>query len=167
MAYACRNFVTDFGFLRVKQNETVVKDLCVASATTYKKFRLKSSYKMSDHGSSVNGINWADVHKEYRYLHAVVKQAATGFAHLYAYGVSKCQFLSSLTGRSILHLVGLQVPPSDSYIHCRWCTLSFHKFPNFACASRRRTPSTIGWCTIYKKIILSNGLKTRQVILPI
>ena len=52
--------VIDFEFLRGRQNETVFYGLCVASATANEKFRFKSPYKMADHGSSQNGINWAD-----------------------------------------------------------------------------------------------------------
>jgi hypothetical protein len=76
---------------------------CVASATAGENFRFKSPYKMADHGSSENGINWADGHIEYKDLHTVVTEAVAGFAHLYAYGDSKVTFLSSLTGcRSII-----------------------------------------------------------------
>ena len=42
---------------------------CVASATAGENFRFKSPYKMADHGSSENGINWADGHIEYKDLH--------------------------------------------------------------------------------------------------
>jgi hypothetical protein len=43
---------------------------------------------MAEHGSSENGINWADGHIEYKDLHTVVTEALVGFAHVYAYGVS-------------------------------------------------------------------------------
>jgi len=62
MAGASKEAVIDFEFLRGRQNETVVKELCVASATASETFRLKSPYKMADHGSSENGIHWADGH---------------------------------------------------------------------------------------------------------
>jgi len=53
---------------------------------------------MADHGSSENGINWIDGHIEYRELHMFLNEAVARFAHLYAYGVSKCTFLAVLTG---------------------------------------------------------------------
>ena len=47
-------------------------------------FRFKSPYKMAEHGSSQNGLNWADGHIEYKELHTVLTEAVAGFAHLYA-----------------------------------------------------------------------------------
>jgi hypothetical protein len=62
MAGASRAVVIDFQFLRGRQNETVVKELCVASATASDTFRFKSPYNLADHGSSENAITWADGH---------------------------------------------------------------------------------------------------------
>ena len=84
MAGASREAVIDFEFLRARQIETVVKELCVASATASDTFRFKSPYKMADHGSFENGIHWADGHVDYKELHCVFTEAVTGFAHLYA-----------------------------------------------------------------------------------
>ena len=42
---------------------------------------------MADHGSIDNGIHWNDKHIEYKELHTVVKEAVSGFANLYTYGV--------------------------------------------------------------------------------
>jgi len=50
--------------LRGRQNETVVKELCIGSATASETFQVKSTYRMADHGSSESGINWADGHIE-------------------------------------------------------------------------------------------------------
>jgi len=108
----------------------------VASATAGETFPFKSPYKMADHGSSENGINWADGHIEYKYMHTVVTEAVAGFAHLYAYGVSKVTFLSSLTGRTIHNLEDLDCPSPDSFNHKHWCTLPCHKFPKIACATK-------------------------------
>jgi len=52
---------------------------------------------MADHGTTVNGINLIDGHIEYRELHMLLNVAVAGFAQLYAYGVSKCTFLASIT----------------------------------------------------------------------
>jgi hypothetical protein len=83
--------VIDFEFLRGRQ-ETVVKELWVASATASESIWFKSPYKMK-HGSSENGINWVDGHIKYRELKTVVNEAVAGSAHLYTYGVSKFTFL--------------------------------------------------------------------------
>ena len=62
-----------------RQNETVVKVLCMASATARETFRFKSPYKMAEHGSSENGIHWADGHIEYKEFHSVATEAVAGF----------------------------------------------------------------------------------------
>ena len=49
MVGASREAVIDFEFLRGRQNETFVKELCVASATASKTFRFKIPYKMAGH----------------------------------------------------------------------------------------------------------------------
>ena len=59
-----RDVVIDYEFLRGRQNETVVKELCVVSAAAAETFRFNSPYKMADHGSSENGLNWANGHIE-------------------------------------------------------------------------------------------------------
>jgi len=64
MAGSSREAVFDYEFLRGRQNETVVKEFCVASAGASETFRFKPSYKMADHGSTENGINWIDGHIE-------------------------------------------------------------------------------------------------------
>jgi len=66
MVGASREAVIEFEFLRGRQNETVVKELCVASAKASEKFRFKSPYKMADRGSFENWIHWADGHIEYK-----------------------------------------------------------------------------------------------------
>ena len=91
---------------------------------------------MEDHVSSDNGINWIERHIEYRDLYAVVINAVAGFAHLHAYGVSKCTFLAGLSGRPIHNLDDLNCPSPDSFDHDRWCTLAYHKFLKFAWATK-------------------------------
>ena len=136
MAGARRKTVIDFEFLPGRQNETVVKLLYVSSANAKKIFRFKSPYKMADHGSSENGIHWADGHVEYKELHTVVTKAVAGFAHLYAYCVSKVTFLATLTGRTIHNLEDVNCPPPNAFNHKQWCTLPCHKFPKFVCATK-------------------------------
>jgi len=60
MAGGGRDVVIDYEFLRRRQNETVVKELCVTGAAASETFRFKKPYKMDDHGSSENGLNWAN-----------------------------------------------------------------------------------------------------------
>jgi len=129
MAGASRESLIGFEFLRGRQNETVVKELYIASSKASETFRFKSPYKMADHGSSENGINWADGHIEYKEFHTVVTEAVVGSAHLYAYGVSKFTFLSSLTGRTDHNLDDMDCPTPDSFNHKHWCTMPCHKFP--------------------------------------
>jgi len=62
MAWSIREALIDYEFLRERHNETVVKELCVASARASETFRFKPTYKMADHGSTENGINWTDGH---------------------------------------------------------------------------------------------------------
>jgi hypothetical protein len=91
---------------------------------------------MADQGSSENGINWADGHKEYKDSHTVFTEAVAGFAHLYAYGVSKVTFLFRLKGRTIHNLEDVDCPTTDSFNHKHWCTMPCHKLPKFACATK-------------------------------
>jgi len=57
MAGSSRKAVIDYEFLRGRQNETVVKELCVARAAASETFRFKPPYKMADHGPTEKGIN--------------------------------------------------------------------------------------------------------------
>ena len=91
--------------------------MCVAIATDGKTFWFKSPFKMADHGSCENGINWTDGHIEYKDLHTVVTESMAGFVHLFAYGVSKVTFLSSLPGRTIHNLEDVDCPTPDSFNH--------------------------------------------------
>jgi len=81
---AGRAVVIDYEFLVERQNETVIKELCMASAAASQTFRFKSPYKMADDCSIENRINWTDVYIEYRELHTVINETVAGFAHLYA-----------------------------------------------------------------------------------
>ena len=104
----------------------------MASAITSETFRFKPHYKMADHGSIENGIIRADGHNEYKELHTVLNETALGFAHLYAYGISKCMFLAGLTGRPIHNLEDVNFPPPDSFNHEHWCSLPCHRFPKYS-----------------------------------
>jgi len=49
--------VIDYEILRGRQNETIVKEFCVATTAESKTFSFMSPYKMTNHGSSENGLN--------------------------------------------------------------------------------------------------------------
>jgi hypothetical protein len=101
MVGASREAVTDFEFLRRRQNETVVKELCVASATASKTFRFKIPYKMAGHTLLRTAyIGPTGIYSTRNFTR--LSEAVTSFAHLYANGVTKVTYLSTLTGcRSI------------------------------------------------------------------
>ena len=52
MAGISREAVIDYEFLPGRQNETVVKELCMAIAAASETFRLEPNHKMADHGST-------------------------------------------------------------------------------------------------------------------
>jgi len=91
--------VIDFEFLRGRTNEIIVKELSIAAANVSDSFRFKSPYPMTTHRSVENGLNWDDGHIAYSELYTVVNEAVAGFAHLYAYGIAKCAFLTELLSR--------------------------------------------------------------------
>ena len=70
----------DYEFLRGQENETVVKELCVARAAAFEMFRFKSPNKMTNHGSTANGLNWSDGHIEYKEFHTVINETVEGFS---------------------------------------------------------------------------------------
>jgi len=148
MSGGSREAVIDYEFLRGRHNESVVKELCVGSTSASETFRFKPPYKLADHESTENGINWIDVHIEYRELHMFLNEVVAGFDYLYAYGVSKCTFLAELTGRPIHNLQDVNCPPPDSFNHERWCTLPCHMFPKFSCATKT-AHSLYGWLMYY------------------
>jgi len=144
MAGAIWEAIIHFEFLRGRQNETVVKDLCIACSTASETFRFNSPYKMDDHGSFENGINWADGHIDYKDLHTVFTEAVVGFAPLYAYGVTKVTFLSSLTERTIHNLEDMDCPTPDSFNHIHWLPGRATNLSKLLAQPRRSIPSMIG-----------------------
>jgi len=150
MVGGCREVVVDFGFLSGRQNDTVVQELCVASATASELFRFKSPYTMAHHGSSENVINWAVGHIEYRDLKAVVNEAVAGFAHLYIYGISKVEFLGGLRTADP-HPGGPQLPPARRFQSVAFVPCPTITFRNSRAQPERRIPSSIRSCTICRK----------------
>jgi hypothetical protein len=102
--------VVEFEQLCGTQNETVVKELSIAGHSVLETFQFQSPYGMRPHGNSENGLNWDDGHIPYTQLASVLSEAAAGFAHLYAYGDSKCTFISQLLGRPVHNLEDFNCP---------------------------------------------------------
>jgi len=98
-------------------------------------FRFKPHYKMANHGSTGNGINYFDGHLDYKKLHMVPNEVVVSFPHLYVYDDPKFIFLTGLTGRPIHNLEDVNFPSPASFNHDRRFILLFHKIPKFACAT--------------------------------
>jgi len=88
----------DFEVLHGEQNEEVVKEVSVAAENVIETFQFKFPYPMSAHGSDENGLSWADGQLDYAKLSETIREAVSGYAHLYAYGTAKTRFLSNLLG---------------------------------------------------------------------
>jgi len=99
---------------------------------------------MAEHGSVENGINWADGHIEYKELHTDLNEAVAGFAHLYAYGISKCTFLGRLTGWPIHNLEDVNCPPPTLLITNTGVPCPATDIPNNLSQPKPRITSTIG-----------------------
>jgi len=144
MAGSSREGVIDYEFLRGRQNETAVNELCLASARASETLRFKPPYKMADYSLTEKGINWIDGHIEYRELHMVINEAVAGFAHIYAYGVSKCTFIAGLTGRPIHNLEDVNCLRQTISITGAGETCPVTSFPNSLAQPKPRIPSTAG-----------------------
>ena len=83
---------------------TAVKESSIAGRNVNETFRFQSPYAMRPHGDSENGLNWDDGHNSHNQLSSVLNEAVTGFAHLYAYGDSKCTLISQLLSRPVHNL---------------------------------------------------------------
>ena len=128
--------VLDFEQLCGTQNETVVKELSIAGHNVFETFQFQSPYGMRPHGNSESGLNWDDGHIPYTQLATVLSGAAAGFDHLYAYGDSKCIFISQLLGRPVHNLEYFKCP-SPRYFRPKFsCTKPYHRNPSFRCATR-------------------------------
>jgi len=88
------------------------------------------------HGDSENGLNWEDRYIPYNQLSSVLNEAVAGFAHLYAYGDSKCTLISQLLGRPVHNLEDFNCPSPHYFRHKFSCTKPCHRNPSFRCATR-------------------------------
>jgi len=136
--------VTDFEFLRGRQNEIVVTEISVVAANVSESFSLKSPYIMASHGSDENGFNWEDGHIAYHELYTVASEAVAGFAHLYAYGVSDCKFHTELLRRPILNLQDFNCPCQHLSIINTGVACLVTNFLTSIAQPKARTRSTIG-----------------------
>jgi hypothetical protein len=59
---------------------------------------------MRSHGNCENRLNWNDRYIPYTQLASVLIEATAGFAHLYAFGDSKCTLISHLFGLPVYNL---------------------------------------------------------------
>ena len=94
---------------------------------------------MTPHGSVENGPNWDDGNIPHYQLKTALSKAVAGYAHLYGYGVEKCQFLSKLIGRPVLNLEDFKCPlPHDLKPGCN-CIHACYKRLSVSCATRNAT----------------------------
>ena len=91
---------------------------------------------MAPHGSDVNGLNWDDGHIPCHKLSTVVKEAVSGFAHVYIVDVTKCRFISELLELPIFELENFKCPPPNSLKPQLSCTMPCHRFPDISCESK-------------------------------
>ena len=98
--------VFDYEYLRGAQEEIVIKELSVAAKDVLQAVHFRNPYPMIPHGSEGNGVNWDDGIVPYNMLETALSETVARHAHLYSYGVTKCQFLADLLGRSVLNLEG-------------------------------------------------------------
>jgi hypothetical protein len=96
--------VIDYEVLMRFGNDPVVKEIYLAAKNDFQTFHFQSPYAMHPHDDAENDLNWDDDHINYNHLHTVIIEAVAGYAHLYSYGASKCQFLSNLIGRPFMNL---------------------------------------------------------------
>ena len=92
---------------------------------------------MSAHGSDENGLSWADGQLDYAKLPETIREAVSGYAHLYAYGIAKTKFLSNLLGEPFGNLEDFNCPPPHGLKAQFSCSMPCHKnYLNYRCATR-------------------------------
>jgi len=128
--------VIDFEVLHGEQNEEVVQEVSVEAENVIETFDFKSPYPMSAHGSDKNGLSWCDGQLEYTKLNDTIREAVSGYAHMYAYGTRKTKFLSNL-GQPVRNLQDFNCPPPHGPKAQFSCSMQCHKnYLNYRCATR-------------------------------
>ena len=120
---------------------------------------------MRPHGESENGVNLDDGQIPHNQLSLVLNDAVAGFAHLYAYGDSKCTLISQLLGRPVHNLEDYNCPSLRFFRPNFCCTKPCHRNPSFRCATRRIFPLRVANVPPPENVMLP-ALMTRRVILP-
>jgi len=92
--------VIDYEVLRGRHNEVVVKEVSVAAENVIETFHFKPPYTMTAHVSDKNGLSWSDDQLDYEKLRQTISEAVSGYAHLYAYVLTKTRFLAEFAGAS-------------------------------------------------------------------
>ena len=69
---------------------------------------------MRPHGKSENDLNWDDGHIPFNQLSSVLNEVVAGFAHLYAYGDSKCTLISQFLVRPLHNLEDFSCPSTPN-----------------------------------------------------
>jgi hypothetical protein len=119
--------VIDYESLRGAQNEEIVKEISVAGKNVLETFHFKSPYIMKAHSSEENGIAWADGQLEYDKLRQTIREAVSGYAHLYAYGIAKTRFLTELVAQPVLNLEDFNCPQPQGLKSQFSCSTPCHK----------------------------------------
>jgi len=127
--------VIDFKVLRSRQNE-IVKQVSVVAENVIETFHFKSPYPMTAHGSDENGLSWADGQIDYDKLRETISEAVSGYAHLYAYGIAKTKFLTTLLAQPVRNLEDFDCPQPQGKAQFS-CGMPCHKnYLNYSCATR-------------------------------
>ena len=92
-------------------------------------------YARESNKSRENGISWDDVHTFYSELHTVLKEAVAGYAHLYAYGTVKSDYLSDVINRNFPNLEDFNCPQYRDLKSDISCAFPCHQFPSTRCAT--------------------------------
>ena len=127
----------DFEVLHGRQNEEVVKKVSVAAENVIQTFHFKSPYPMTAQGCEENGLSWADGQLEYDKLRQTTREAVSGYAHLYAYGVPKTRFLTELLAQPVRNLADFECPQPHGLKAQFSCSMPCHmNYLNRRCATR-------------------------------
>jgi len=91
---------------------------------------------MNPDGSEENGLNWDDGIVPYNVLETALTETIARYAHLYSYGVTKCQLLAELLGRPVLNLEDFGCPNLHKLGSGYSCVLPCHSFSDISCTTR-------------------------------
>jgi len=129
--------VIDYEVLRGRQNEEVVKEVSVAAENVIETFHFKSPYPKTAHGCDKNGLSWADDQLDYDKLHETISEAVSGYARLYAYGIAKTKFLTTLLAQPVRNLKYFDCPQPQGLKAQFSCSMPCHKnFLSYSCVTR-------------------------------